>query len=152
MRRFLITGLLLILALFSLAACGDDSSTTGADGMDASGGMSGGMSGDSGMDDATESNAPVADGAREIGVGATSFAFDPDEIRISAGEDVAIVLTSEDILHDFFVEDGASHVAAADAGDTAAGGLRIDEPGTYTFYCSVEGHREAGMEGTLVVE
>ncbi len=93
----------------------------------------------------------MVDGAREIEMTGTSFAFDPEEITVAAGEDITIVLTADDILHDCTLEDAEGHVAA-DAGETASGGMRIDEPGTYTYYCSVEGHREAGMEGTLVVE
>ena len=82
---------------------------------------------------------------------ATSFEFDPEEITVTAGEDVAIVLTSDDLLHDFTIDDVDVHVAA-DRGETAEGGLRVDEPGEYTYYCTIAGHREAGMEGTLLVE
>ena len=151
MKRILMSGLLGLAVLF-LAACGDDSSTVdhgGDGGSTMSDGMGGG--GMSGRTHDGEENSPMVDGAREIAVSASSFAFDPDSITIGADEDVTIVLTAEDILHDFTVEDADGHVAAA-AGDTASGGIRIDEPGTYTYYCSVTGHREAGMEGTLVVE
>jgi plastocyanin len=95
-------------------------------------------------------NTPVAPGARPIELSGSSYEFGPAEITIPAGEDVAIVLTATDIEHDFTIDGLDTHVSA-EGGETAEGGLRADEPGTYTFYCSVEGHREAGMEGTLTV-
>jgi plastocyanin len=105
---------------------------------------------DHGQEHGGEVPAPV-DGASELAVAASSFRFDPSGLAIDAGQAVNIALTSSDVLHDFNVEDHGFHLAAA-AGGTATGGLTIDEPGTYTVYCSVAGHREAGMETTLVVE
>jgi len=94
--------------------------------------------------------APTAPGAREIEVRATSFEFTPDEIAVAAGEDVTIVLRSADTLHDFVVK-RVGHVVSAKAKKTRRGGLRIDEPGRYRFWCSIPGHRSAGMVGTIVV-
>jgi cytochrome c oxidase subunit 2 len=151
MRRSPLAVLLLALAsALALTACGDDDSGSGhsMESMPGSG-MGDGMGG--GMADDHDESTPVADGARRIEVAATSFAFDPDEITVTAGEDVAIVLTSDDLLHDFTIDEIDVHVAA-DRGETAEGGLRADDPGELTFYCTVAGHRAAGMEGTLVVE
>jgi cytochrome c oxidase subunit II len=96
-------------------------------------------------------DAPTTPGAREIDVTAKSFEFTPDEITIQTGEDVTIVMKSTDIFHDFVVK-GEGHIVGAKAKKTKQGGLRIDEPGTYRFWCSVPGHRSAGMKGTIVVQ
>ena len=44
------------------------------------------------------------------------------------------------------------HIVAAKAKKAKRGGLRIDEPGTYRYWCSVKGHRAEGMKGTIVVQ
>ena len=36
-------------------------------------------------------------------------------------------------------------------GGTSTVGVTL-KPGTYTFYCSVDGHEAAGMKGTLTVK
>lgn len=149
MRRSLLAVLVFVLALgFVLSACGSDDDSSGSDHSMSS--MSGTDMGGGMMGDHAEST-PLAEGARRINVDVTSFAFDPDQITVTAGEDIAIVLHSDDVLHDFTIDDVNVHVAA-EGGETAEGGMRVDEPGEYTYYCTVSGHREAGMEGTLVVE
>jgi plastocyanin len=85
-------------------------------------------------------------------VAATSFEFDPDEITVDAGEDVAIVLTSDDISHDFVIDGQGGHIVGTDGSGTERGGLTIDKRGEYTFYCSLPGHRDGGMEGTVVAK
>ena len=108
--------------------------------------------GDDGHDEGGHNeSSDIAADSRRIEVTGDSFAFDPAEIRVDAGEDIAIVLTSTDILHDLTIDELDAHVAA-DRGETAEGGFTADEPGRYTYYCTVAGHREAGMEGTLIVE
>lgn len=54
--------------------------------------------------------------------------------------------------HTFTIEQlGDLDVVRADGGRTATGSVTF-ELGTYTFYCAIPGHRQAGMEGTLTVE
>lgn len=132
-----------------VAACGSDDDSHGDMPMSGSG-NDGSMDMDSGAMGHNE-DSPVAKGARRIEVTATSFEFDPKEITVTAGEDIAVVLTSEDLLHDFTIDELDAHVTS-DVEETSEGGLRAEEPGRYTYYCSVPGHRDAGMEGTLIVE
>lgn len=128
-----------------LAACGS--------GSDDAGHMGSSDMNSSHMDSGTSSgadNAPVKKGAREIAIEGSSFKFDPKAVQLSAGEPVSIVLTSSDIEHDVTVEK-SGHVVHVKAGKTASGGLQLDQPGTYKFWCSVPGHRSAGMTGTITV-
>ena len=142
MRRTPLILLSLLLAAVLLSACGDDDDPANHGGGMGNGGMGNGA--------ADGDNSPVADGARRIEVTGTSFEFDPAEVTVEAGEDIAIALTADDVLHDFVIDELDAHVAA-DRGETAEGGFRADEAGRYSYYCSVPGHRDAGMEGTLVV-
>lgn len=72
--------------------------------------------------------------------------------RLAAG-DVAIELVNEDqVNHNVVIEElGSDPVIEAPPGETATGTVAL-EPGNYLIYCSVPGHRQAGMEATLSVE
>jgi plastocyanin len=84
----------------------------------------------------------------KIKVDARNFAFSPKKLKVKAGQKVTIVLHSTDSQHDFTLEDGDTVVDVA--GDkTKSGSFKLAKPGKYDFYCSIPGHRQAGMEGTI---
>ncbi|MEX0651445.1 MAG: plastocyanin/azurin family copper-binding protein, partial [Actinomycetota bacterium] len=55
------------------------------------------------------------------------------------------------VEHDITIEEANMMVVLVAPGETGSATLNI-EPGDYTFYCSISGHREAGMEGTVTIE
>lgn len=101
-----------------------------------------------------EGSTPPIAGAPEVAITADELAFSVDRIELGPGQPaVNVALTSADIPHDLVVDEIGFHLAA-DPGETVVGGLegiRFGKPGTYVAYCSVPGHREAGMEMKIVV-
>jgi plastocyanin len=83
-----------------------------------------------------------------------SLAFEPDSLAASPGKVTIEFTNPASIEHDVHVESDGKDVAASDLvsdGETTKASAKL-QPGEYTYYCSVPGHREGGMEGTLTVD
>jgi plastocyanin len=98
---------------------------------------------------------PAAAGALSLAANPEGqLKYDTSSLVAKAGK-VAIAFTNNSSLsHNVTVESSSGSVVGATP--TFQGGskaLTLDlKPGTYKFYCSVPGHRQAGMEGTLTVK
>jgi plastocyanin len=78
--------------------------------------------------------------------------FDQAELRAKVGETVALRLENTDTQrHSFDIDAFDVHVTMP-INAPALALFTPTEPGSYTFYCRIPGHTEAGMFGTLVVE
>jgi len=94
----------------------------------------------------------AAAGAGEtVTLRATDFAYTPAQVKVAAPGEVTVTLENKGLLeHDFMIE-GVPGTLLVRANQTGSGTFKLAKPGTYTFSCTVSGHREAGMKGTLVV-
>ncbi len=86
-----------------------------------------------------------------VQVNAIDIGYEPTELSIAADTDVTITFTNTGFLeHDFVIED--TDYATEIYGNGGTEDLVVNLPaGEYTYYCSVPGHREQGMVGTLTV-
>ena len=84
-------------------------------------------------------------------VRAIDLAFEPNAFTIAAGTDVEITLVNDGVLqHDFVIETEGIDSDLINGGERVTFTVNLPA-GTYQFICSVEGHAEAGMVGTLTV-
>lgn len=145
MKR-LVFGCALILAAFALVACGggdDDGTATNETTAPAETG-GGQAEGGAGKGSTVDLASP----------GDETLAYTTDSATAQAGKVTINYDNPQAIDHDVAIEDsGGETVGKTDliAEGTTSAEVEL-EPGEYTFYCTVPGHREAGMEGTLTVK
>ena len=125
------------------------------------------------------SSTPAEPEALVLAIEATDIAYDVQEIRAQVGQPIHLTFYNMGTLeHDFSImamplmamtgemsaeemeEDGHDmegmeepdvHVSAAVGGGTRAIQFTPAEAGEYSYFCTVPGHKEAGMAGTLIV-
>jgi len=86
----------------------------------------------------------------ELGPG---FVFKPNEITVSAGEEVTIRLVNKDsTVHNFIIEALGVHSGDLAGGETTEVTFTAPEPGEYEIICDIPGHAAGGMVGTLIVQ
>ena len=142
MKKLVLLFALLALVPFSLAACGGDDETTSSSTAEETTSTEADTGGDTGGE--TVAVSAAADG---------SLAYDQTELSAAAGSATFEFDNPASIGHDFCLESDGSEVGCTDVVSGDSSTLDADlEAGEYTYYCSVDGHRDAGMEGTLTVD
>ena len=84
-----------------------------------------------------------------VNVTGTEYTFAPSTLKVSAGRTTFRFTNRGATEHDFRID--ALHIhLVAQPGETAEATVTL-KPGTYESYCSVPGHRQSGMHGTVTV-
>jgi plastocyanin len=150
----LVAFLALALAALALVACGsssDNSSSTES------------KSGAESQESRAEQGGPPKEASGGESGGSTlkfeadpngQLAFTTDHMTAKAGKVTIDFTNPQSLSHDVVIEDSSGKEIAraeplADGSDSTTADLK---PGTYHYFCSIPGHREAGMEGVLVVK
>lgn len=94
----------------------------------------------------TEQSTPLT---KNLSVVASEMRFSPAAMRVLQGGSVTFINTGA-VVHDFVVEGHETLRIVAQPGERSYGVLELPA-GRYTVYCSIPGHRDAGMEGVLQV-
>jgi uncharacterized cupredoxin-like copper-binding protein len=146
----LFAGLVALLAVTALIAAG-----CGGDDDDSSDNSSNSSGAQGNTTDSTQSSGGGGGGASTVKLTADpggALKFDKTQLTAKAGKVTVVMDNPSSTPHAVEVEGkGVEEETKTLTQGTAK--VTVDlKPGKYEFYCPVDGHRQAGMEGTLTVQ
>jgi plastocyanin len=101
----------------------------------------------------TEGAGGEAETTLQLEASETALEYDTTKLSAKAGKVTIDFKNPSALEHNVVIEQNGKELAGfepiAQGEESESAELK---PGTYTFFCSVPGHREAGMEGTLTVK
>jgi plastocyanin len=147
---FSISALALAATLLALAGCGSSSSSSSSASTPAEAPTT--------SSSTATTPAPASEsGSSKVSLEANpegQLAYDTKALSAKAGKVSVDFTNSSSLPHNVTIESSSGEKVGATP--TFSGGsksLSVNlKPGTYKFFCSVPGHRQAGMEGTLTVK
>jgi plastocyanin len=78
--------------------------------------------------------------------------YDKKALSAKAGKVTVAFTNASQIGHDVTIAKGPTKLAGTNVITNSKASVSVTlKPGAYVFYCSVPGHRQAGMQGTLTV-
>lgn len=139
----------LLLAALALAACGGGSDTTGEESAPAPE-TTQEAEGEKEAEGGSAGSAAVDIEADPSG----QLAFTSDSATAKAGKVTVNFTNTSPVPHDVRIESsGGEELGGTEVISESSESATVDlKPGEYTYFCSIPGHRQAGMEGTLTVK
>lgn len=100
----------------------------------------------------TSPSVKTDENTRQITVTAKEFAFEPPKLTISKGEKISLTLKNMgSTAHTLAIEGTSAITPVVQPGEEATITFSMDTAGKYTFLCTVPGHKDAGMQGDLII-
>ena len=90
---------------------------------------------------------------QEVSVSGTEFAFTPSTITVKKGQEVKLTFKNNgQYPHNFTVSELGVATNTVEPGGETTITFTPDKTGSFTYVCTVPGHADRGMKGTLTVE
>lgn len=96
---------------------------------------------------------PTASNIKEIAIQGNDFNFTPSIITLNKGETVTFVFTNNGAYpHNLNIPDLNIQTKTIDPGQTDSVSFTPNTAGSFPFICTVPGHADKGMTGTITVQ